>query len=624
MSQRYPKRDKKHIIDEQGQNILKGVLPNEWHIMFYQSREYGTDFEVEIPGDDQMMANIFKGQLKSHQKITINKNSTISQYIYYKNWNNWQRQSSPFFLVIVDIKINKCYWLNIKTTSLEIKKDKAGITIQIPIRNDLSIQASLNNLISDVIIELERDEEEYLKLITLPKLIDDTQDQYNLPSETFKRALDLTQKLFLLYGRKDGVLFFKDLNGLRRFMLLMNTNSAAFALELVHDLIEKNNSCEYLLRLSLIFFQFFDYDNTLFCIKKGIDIAKKKNDIKYNIKFETQLLIISYILEENDLDKQIKQFFKNFKIKQIKNNLSELECVSLLNLIAKFTIDYNLENANLLFNYIRGYIKSIEESYYKAWLKSAVLNNHSDVFSRKSQIKKSLELLHLSLLINLKNSQNENAARKCNKISESYYMDQNYIKGYFYAIKGLKLLDYVKIFDKRLKVNLNFSLFINLIELEPEREDLDLAFKNLIDLIEKNFCYDFTIHYFQIIESYFYKVNDISKGLDFINNKIGMISKLKNFRNKNKYLNHVILLNLTFKYNLGQLDFEYFEKISDVTQIFKNGFQDDTNLFYKFKLFTRELDEMFSKSTISRNTINLPIKQFFYYNILKNFNKLHE
>ena len=548
MSKKYPIRDEKHIIDEQGQKILSTILPIEWHIIFYQSREYGTDFEVEMPLENKMMANIFKGQLKTHQEISINKNSTISQYIYYKNWNNWQRQSSPFFLVVVDIDKNKCYWLNLKTASLEIKKGKAGTTIQIPISNDLSNQVSLNNLISDVIIELERDEEEYLKSITLPKLIDDIQDQYNLPRETFKRALELTQKLFFLYNRKDGALFFKDLNGLRRFMLLLNTNSAEIALKLVHELIEKNNSCEYLLRLSLIFYQFLDYDNTLFCIKKGIEIAEKENDIKYNIKFRTQLLIISYILEKNDFNKQISHFFKSFNTIQIKKSLSELECVSLLNLIAKFTIDYKLENANLLFNFIREYIKSIEESYYKKLLKSAVLNNHSDVFSRRFQFKKSLELLHLSLIINLNNSQYENAARKCNKISESYYMAQNYIKGYFYAVKGLKLLNHVKIFDERLAVNLNFSLFINLIELEPEREELDLLFTNLIESIEKNLSYDFAIHYFQIIESYFFKINDLSNGLGFIKNKIIWFSRLENFRNKNKYLNHIILLKLTYFY----------------------------------------------------------------------------
>ncbi|MFW9881445.1 MAG: hypothetical protein ACFFG0_50920, partial [Candidatus Thorarchaeota archaeon] len=301
-----------------------------------------------------------------------------------------------------------------------------------------------------------------------------------------------------------------------------------------------------------------------------------------------------------------------------------LECVSLLNLIAKYTLDYNLENANLLFYFTRKYIKNIEKSYYKALLKSAVLNNHSDVFSRRFQIKKSLKLLHLALIINLNNSQFENAARKCNKISESYYMGEIFIKGYLYAMKGLKILNYIKIFDQRLEINLNFSLFINLIEVKPEREKLDILFKKLINLIENHLLYDFAIHYFQIIESYFFKINDIAKGLNFINNKIEMISKLDSFANKNKYLNNLILLKLTFKYNLGQVDFEYFVKISDVTKIFKNGFQNDSNLFYRFKLFTMELEEMSSNAKISGNTINLPIKPFFYCNILKNFNKLRK
>ena len=69
----------------------------------------------------------------------------------------------------------------------------------------------------------------------------------------------------------------------------MNTNSAEIALKSIYDLIEKSDSCNYLLRLSLIFFRFFNYKDAHFCIQKGLDISKTKGDIKFEINLKITL-----------------------------------------------------------------------------------------------------------------------------------------------------------------------------------------------------------------------------------------------------------------------------------------------------------------------------------------------
>lgn len=165
MTDKYPIRDDKHIIDEKGQNLVRSLLPEEWHIHFYNSREYGTDFEVEIPFRNsknnkfEMRGNIFKGQLKTHKNVKIRKGSYIphyiSQHIEYKNWNNWINIPSPFFLFIADLESQKIFWLNVKKKKgIEIT-NKSGTSIRIPIINEVSIMDSIKKLKQEAISELD-------------------------------------------------------------------------------------------------------------------------------------------------------------------------------------------------------------------------------------------------------------------------------------------------------------------------------------------------------------------------------------------------------------------------------------------------------------------------------------
>lgn len=230
MNDDFPKRNKSHITDENGQNLLRSLLPAEWFAIFSQGREYGNDLEVEIPVGGEMKANIFKGQLKTHELLKINQNNTISQYIKYTNWNNWQRQPTPFFLFVADLNGNKVYWLNIKTAEIEFKVGQEGTTIHIPIYNDLSNELSLNHLISGVIIELERDEKEYLELIEIPTQFEEIDNKSNISRDSLKIALIFVRKLFYLYNyRKRIVYYFKDRKGLKRFLLILQTTYSEMA-----------------------------------------------------------------------------------------------------------------------------------------------------------------------------------------------------------------------------------------------------------------------------------------------------------------------------------------------------------------------------------------------------------
>lgn len=199
-----------------------------------------------------MMANLFKGQLKSHTNVKINKNNTISQYIYYKNWYNWQRQPTPFFLFVADISNKNVYWLNVKTTNINYKKDQEGSTVHIPVNNELSNEVSLNNLISNVIIELERDEEEYLKLVKIPSHFEELDKKYNISQDSLKVALEFTNKLFYLYTFRNRIIYyFNDIKGLKRFFLLLKTTNSEIAINLIHDLLDKySSSFDYFLKLS--------------------------------------------------------------------------------------------------------------------------------------------------------------------------------------------------------------------------------------------------------------------------------------------------------------------------------------------------------------------------------------
>jgi len=196
ISNQYPKRPKQHIIDEQGQLLLKARFPKEWLVIF-ERKDYGTDLTVEIPVNGEMKANIFKGQLKTHEKVTIKSNSTISQPVKYTSWNYWKKHQAPFFLFVADLSKKRVYWLNVKKTEIPKKPNQEKTSVSIPVNNDLSNEESLSELINDVFEELN---------ITVPQVKTENSEvleDFREDSEQLdNKNVDMLNKRLLKYLKK--------------------------------------------------------------------------------------------------------------------------------------------------------------------------------------------------------------------------------------------------------------------------------------------------------------------------------------------------------------------------------------------------------------------------------------
>lgn len=622
MSERFPIRNDRHIIDEQGQSLLRSKLPEDWLINFTNSREYGVDFEVEIPFQGEMRANIFKGQLKSHSEVSINSDSTISQYIKYSSWNYWQRNPTPFFLFVADISNENVYWLNVKTLEIEYRERQEGITIRIPVRNEISSTESLNDLISDIIIELERDEEELIQSIRLPQFFNDIDKTYNIAEETLRICLEFAKKLFILYSIRNRIIYlFENEKGLKRFFLFLRSNYSRFALDLIHNLIERyNDSLKYLFQLSYILDRFYEYDFALMCLSKAREFANETENYIGQIKSEMRISFIKYHRNENH--SEIINFFSKYKIKDIKSSLSEIECCSLLNFLGKIMMSKNRKNSKfLLENALKIVNKIRNDSLYEiSLIKSAIYNHLSEVYQYMADFDKAKIMLYKALLINLRNSQYDYAVRKYNKLSELYYFIKKYKKGISYAKKGLKVVEKIFYSDIRLIISLKFSLFINLIEIESDKNKIEEIFEDILEKIENHYHIDYTRQYFTVLESFFFKMDNLSLGIELINKKIKFFSDLGESELINRYINYLKLLIFTFSFNQGSLSYE--ELINPLDNInFKRGFENDIPLQMMYQFFERHLNRNLMRikdhEAFAENLI-FDYEPFYFHDINRN------
>lgn len=166
MSNKYPKAFPSEDIDIEGTLLLQQKL-RPFRFTFTGQWEYGIDFFAEIPWGGQMMGNLFAGQLKSHERKSINKDNTVSQYVEYKNWNYWQLLPLPFYLLVTDNSTKRVYWINVHQINIEIKDGQDGTTIIIPIENELSIKESLVEFIKDILKELKKIRTKISSFITI-------------------------------------------------------------------------------------------------------------------------------------------------------------------------------------------------------------------------------------------------------------------------------------------------------------------------------------------------------------------------------------------------------------------------------------------------------------------------
>jgi hypothetical protein len=166
------KRTKSHLIDSEGTDLLKSVLPNEWVVRPYQP-DYGIDFAVEIfdkQGEHFVtMGEHFFIQLKSssnvskiskrvHPRYNIEKSPLTLDKEKVKNIDvisiSLERQelelarsmgpAVPLLLVVADVKNSEVYWvcLNDFVDKVILPEkpnflNQASHTVHIPLHNQV-------------------------------------------------------------------------------------------------------------------------------------------------------------------------------------------------------------------------------------------------------------------------------------------------------------------------------------------------------------------------------------------------------------------------------------------------------------------------------------------------------
>ena len=108
MNSALPIRDEKHVTGEQAVLLLKQVLPKKW-ICREQSSDYGIDVEIEMAGT-HVTGWIFKGQVKGHETINWNLDSTVLQQVRKSTLAYWRGMRVPVVLFVVDVRLGQVYW----------------------------------------------------------------------------------------------------------------------------------------------------------------------------------------------------------------------------------------------------------------------------------------------------------------------------------------------------------------------------------------------------------------------------------------------------------------------------------------------------------------------------------
>jgi Domain of unknown function (DUF4365) len=153
------KRNKQHVIDEEGSILLRNILPSNW-ILRNVLKDYGVDFELEIVDNEIVSGNRILIQLKSTERISIKtvqysnsiENEThefSADYIPFSISTKELKYATncgiPIILFLADIVNKKVYWLplreevicNINNRSPKWRNQKTT-TVRIPTWNNLN------------------------------------------------------------------------------------------------------------------------------------------------------------------------------------------------------------------------------------------------------------------------------------------------------------------------------------------------------------------------------------------------------------------------------------------------------------------------------------------------------
>lgn len=132
---------KSHQIDESAQRIFRSRLPESW-VIKKQDPDYHIDYIVEMVDDEELTGLDFHVQLKGSKSIKRKKSSIsfpmkTKHLRYYRN-----KVRRPVFLILVDVKEAKCYWLFVQKYINDFigdinKVDALKKTVNIPLENVL-------------------------------------------------------------------------------------------------------------------------------------------------------------------------------------------------------------------------------------------------------------------------------------------------------------------------------------------------------------------------------------------------------------------------------------------------------------------------------------------------------
>lgn len=121
------KRVRNHIIEDESEHLLKGIVPSEW-VLRKLSPDYGIDYIVEVFEDYQATGQHFFIQLKGTDRSE--KNQCISYQLDRKYYEYYSKLSMPILFVYCSVTSCKVWgkWMNRGTIGEDAKSRKVSFS----------------------------------------------------------------------------------------------------------------------------------------------------------------------------------------------------------------------------------------------------------------------------------------------------------------------------------------------------------------------------------------------------------------------------------------------------------------------------------------------------------------
>lgn len=147
------KRPRQHLIHKDEKLIFEKAIPSHWVARSQDQEDYGIDYEIEIfdeikDREAESTGNIFKVQLKGTEKIKIIRKKSKHYVAFSMRTDSvkylLEEIKIPTFLVVCDIKNEKCYWVCFqnmnglkKKLDESLKENNQEMTIHLDVNTEL-------------------------------------------------------------------------------------------------------------------------------------------------------------------------------------------------------------------------------------------------------------------------------------------------------------------------------------------------------------------------------------------------------------------------------------------------------------------------------------------------------